>query len=157
MTAIDRRLNWMLGAVAVVTALTLVLAIAIYPKASTGADNTAAQLRSDAIGACRASYSADVSSAQVQLQRAQAHSNELIRQGFAAVALNDRDLLREVASQAAGASAEIAAALDMLDAAAERYADSVQRSQQNPDRFLERCRADGRSTDGSIPTTTAGD
>lgn len=135
----DRTVNWLLYAIGLVTALTLVVGFLGLREIAAGNTTLDAQRQSDRLDACREAHRTQIDDATVELLVAQAASDELIRRGFAAVALGDRDLLREVAEAAAPASARVQMALVKVAEATDAHAEALALSREDPKKFLARC------------------
>lgn len=138
-TSLERRTNVLLGGVFIVTLVTLMVAALIYPQASTGADNTRAQLRSDELAACRSTYRAEIDDASLILAIAQARSDEVIRRGLAAFAADNEPLLDELVAEGLEVDESITSAIEAVAAANSAYGRAVALSATSPDVFLRQC------------------
>jgi hypothetical protein len=137
---VEKRLNGIVWLTALITAATLILAAIGLPQIVRGADNTAAQRRSDDISACRSEYRSGIDDASLRLDQGNAQSLSHITNALAAVALDDNRRLAELAALAPSIEASKTDALDDLSVATKAYAKAVKLSRQDPSRFLELCK-----------------
>lgn len=149
----DRTVNWLLVVISIVTAVTLVLGAFGLKEITTGNTAIEAQRRSDKITSCRAAARARIDDAIVELLLAQAASDDLICRGFAAAALNDRELLLNIGEAASDASDRIERATEHVTEATDEYTNALQLSRDDPDKFLEQC-PDTRLPTPRLPTTS---
>lgn len=112
------------------------IAIVTIPKIL---DNTDASRRTDQLTSCRATYRADIDAASTAVLAA--HGDELDAVGAAAVAAirQDPTTLALVASRIETTTEARKEAIASLLTASDAYDSAVQRSREDPDKFLADC------------------
>lgn len=101
--------------------------------------NTEANRRTDDLAACRAEARAGIDEADIELATATARVQALVAVGLSAAVGEDVESLQQVIGQIQAATATVNEAIDELTLAADRYADAVTLSREDPDRFLYLC------------------
>lgn len=101
--------------------------------------DTAANRRTDDLGACRDEARSGIDDADVDLATATARVQALVAVGLSAAVAEDVESLQQVIGQIQAATDQVDDAIDDLTEAADRYAAAVTLSREDPDRFLALC------------------
>jgi len=123
-----------------VQSLTLMILVWAAVNVPAIRENTDANVRTDDLVSCRATYRADVDNATVDLAIAEGAVQDGIAASVVASIRQDPTVLGLVADQITAATESRSSALVELRHAADEYSEAVDRSVVDPDLFLTRCK-----------------